>query len=69
MRECNLMKLNRKQLQLILALSDVTKPSYIDYFVFNDDNELIGIQENSPLLIQNIFNNYKKILIQRSINE
>ncbi len=63
------MKLNRKQLQLILALSDATKPSYIDYFVFNDDNELIGIQENSPLLIQNIFNNYKKILIQRSINE
>lgn len=63
------MKLNRKQLQLILALSDVTKPSYIDYFVFNDDNELIGIQENSPLLIQNIFNNYKKIFIQRSINE
>ena len=63
------MKLNRKQLQLILALSDETKPSYIYYFVFNDDNELIGIQENSPLLIQNIFNNYKKILIQRSINE
>ena len=63
------MKLNRKHLELILALSDETKPSYIDYFVFNDDNELIGIQENSPLLIQNIFNNYKKILIQRSINE
>ena len=63
------MKINKKQLQLILTLSDATEPNYINYFVFNDDNELIGIQENSPLLIQNIFNNYKKILIQRSINE
>ncbi len=54
------MKINAKQLQLILTLSEVTEPNYINYFVFNDDNELIGIKENSPVLIQNIFNNYKK---------
>lgn len=56
------MKINKKQLQLILTLSDATEPNYINYFVFNDDNELIGIKENSPALIQNIFNNYKKHL-------
>lgn len=55
------MKLNKTQLQFLLDFANNANGSDIKYFIFDKNENLCGVAEDAPLMIKEIYENYKRL--------